>query len=46
METELTKAIKAALWKFTDKQGTFGCEEVSETGIRNPCAVQHFAVQY
>ena len=29
METELTKEIKAALWKFTDNQGTFGCEEVT-----------------
>lgn len=29
METDLTKAIKAALWKFTDDQGTFGCEEVT-----------------
>ncbi len=29
METELTKAIKTAIWKFTDKQGTFGCEEVT-----------------
>lgn len=29
METELTKRIKAALWKHTDNQGTFGCEEVT-----------------
>lgn len=29
METDLTKTIKVALWKFTDKQGTFGCEEVT-----------------
>lgn len=29
METELTKAIKTALWKFTDNQGTFGCPEVT-----------------
>lgn len=29
METDLTKAIKAALWEFTDRQGTFGCEEVT-----------------
>lgn len=29
METELTKAIKVALWKYTDKMGTFGCEEVT-----------------
>lgn len=29
METELTKAIKVALWKYTDKMGAFGCEEVT-----------------
>lgn len=29
MEAELIKAIKAALWKFTKKQGTFGCFEVT-----------------
>lgn len=29
METELTKEIKAALWEYTSKQGTFGCEEVT-----------------
>lgn len=29
METELTKAIKAGLWKFTYRQGTFGCQEVT-----------------
>ena len=29
METELTKAIKTALWKYTNKMGTFGCEEVT-----------------